>query len=191
MYYFYTMQKSTKIALISGSIIAISVGAYLVYRKKKQEQNVDSGVISDLQKIYNQLLAKTRSGAAQSGTQTSQGTGQDESQRQPYKEPSTSQPSTQTSQTQQKQADQQKKQQEEFFKPKDQQPQPANKYNDAQYALPPYQTGGADYGTGGYQTGGGYGGYGYGSGNWYGGTGTGWGYGTRLDRGYGGNISDY
>lgn len=191
LYYLYTMQKNTKIALISGSIIAISLGVFLWYKsKKKQSEESGGDVVSDLEKIYNQLLAGSGSGIQQ-GTASQQSTqqqrGQDESQRQSYKEPTSQQPSTSAQQANQKQLEQQKKKEEDFFKPKDTQQQPQNPFanNDAQYNMPAYGT--SD--TGGYSA---YGsnrdgsGYGYGS-NW----GT---YGSGFwdrDRGYGGNISDY
>ncbi|NBO22874.1 hypothetical protein EBU94_06020, partial [bacterium] len=134
LYYLYTMQKNTKIALISGSIIAISLGAYLWYKSKKK-QSGGGDVISDLQKIYNQLLERSEQGT---GTQQGSGTqqsGQDESQRQSYKETSSSQQSSQQS-ANQKQLEQQKKQEEQFFKPKDEtQPKNPFEYNDAQYKL--------------------------------------------------------
>lgn len=183
LYYLYTMQKNTKIALISGSIIAISLGAYLWYKSKKK-QSGGADVVSDLQKIYNQLLERSEQGT---GTQQGSGTqqsGQDESQRQSYKETSSSQQSSQQS-ANQKQLEQQKKQEEQFFKPKDEtQPKNPFEYNDAQYKLSAYSTGTGDYG--GYSSNREGSAYGYGS-NW----GT---YGSGFwdrDRGYGGHISDY
>lgn len=186
LYYLYMMQKSTKIPLISGSILAISLGAFFWYRKRKTQQTQAGNVLTDLKKIYNQLLSGSRptsqGGTQQSGTQRS---GQDESQRQSYKEPTqSSQAQTQTAT--QKQLEQQKKQEEQFFKPKDsqQQPQSPMQYNDAQYNLPAYGSGGdSGYNTGGYNSSntGGY------SSSW-GAYGNSW---LNGERGYGGNISDY
>ena len=182
------MQKNTKIALISGSIIAISLGVFLWYKSKKK-QSAESGgdVVSDLEKIYNQLLAGSGSGIQQ-GTASQQSTqqrGQDESQRQSYKEPTSQQPSTSSQQANQKQLEQQKKKEEDFFKPKDtQQPQNPFANNDAQYNMPAYGT--SD--TGGYSAYGSNRGSGYGYGSNLGAYGTGF---WDRDRGYGGNISDY
>lgn len=190
LYYLYMMQKSTKIALISGSILAISLGAFFWYRKRKTQKEQQSGnVLTDLEKIYNQLLSGSRptsqGGTQQGGTQSgTQRSGQDESQRQSYKEPTQSSQSSQTQTANQKQLEQQKKQEEQFFKPKDsqQQPQSPMQYNDAQYNLPAYGSGGdSGYNTGGYNSNtGGYSSMGAYGNSWLNG-----------ERGYGGNISDY
>ena len=182
LYYLYIMQKTTKIALISGSIIAISIGGFLWYKKRnKQQLGNKQSDLTELEKIYNQLLSGNTaisSGGIKQSTEMRkfEKVGQEPTQspiqtQQKTKKPTPPKPPSPPKQT-----------------------EPTPTYNS--YDSSPTESGyssvgsyGGDYGA---NSGGDYGGN---SGSFdYSGSGytSGGGFTIRLeDRGYGGNISDY
>lgn len=178
------MEKSTKIALISGSIIAFSGIVYFWYKKKAAASNSDSQLpdnnLSDLEKIYNQLLRTI--GTQQQQPQTPQQLAAIKEAQAQEQAKSQFQPQSPQSQFQ---TQPQKKQPQP--QPQPQKPQTQEYKTQSGY----YASGYGSYGSAG-------GGYSYG-----GGTNTGYsvysgsiaGYGSNAwwlkDRGYGGIISDY
>ena len=179
------MQKSTKIALISGSIIAFSGIVYFMYKKKSgsvSNQLADNS-LSDLEKIYNQLLRTI--GTQQQQPQTPQQLAAIKEAQAQEQAKSQFQPQSPQSQFHtQPQKKPQPQPQPQPQKPQTQEYKTQSGYYASGYGSSVYGSAGGGYSYGG-GTNTGYSVYsgsiaGYGSNSWW-----------LKDRGYGGIISDY
>jgi hypothetical protein len=190
-YYLYIMQKTTKIALISGSIIAISIGAFLWYKNRsKQQLGNKQSDLTDLEKIYNQLLLGNTPIISGGIKQSSEMRKTEKVGQEPTQSPI---------QTQQNKPPKPTPPKPNPPKPNPTKPtEPTPSYNSYSTYDSPTESGyssvgsyGGDYGQTGNDYGSGYSGsFDYsGSGGGYS---IGGGFTIRLeDRGYGGNLSDY